>query len=148
MTTYCLNADVVNRLSNAGALYCVDDDRDGTLDASESLLIDDAIEAVSAEIDGYLTPIFETVPIVQSAGSLNRWLRDRCVDLACERLCGRKGKQVVASIAEPAARSREWLENVADKTMRVPGLTYPGDGFISERRLIGRPVVGNPRGCV
>lgn len=147
MTTYCLNQDVRDRLSEAGVLYCVDDDRDGVIDTDGSALIDDAIAAVSAEIDGYLTPVIEAVPVEQSSGNLNRWLRDRCVDLACERLCSRKGKKVVASISQTAARSRDWLEAVADKAMRVPGLVYPGDGFQTERRLIGRPVVGNPGGC-
>lgn len=147
MTTYCLRQDVIDRLSDTGILYCVDDDQDGALDSSEGELIDDAIEAVSAEIDGYLTPVIEVVPVVQSSGSLNRWLRDRCVDLACDRLAGRKGKKVVASIAGKAALSREWLELVAAKTMRVPGLTYPGDGYREERLKIGRPVVGNPGAC-
>ncbi len=147
MTTYCLNQDVLDRLSTAGALYCVDDGRDGAVDSDESALIDDAIAAVSAEIDGYLTPVIETVPIVQSSGSLNRWLRDRCVDLVCDRLVARKGRKVPRAIADAAARSRTWLEAVSDKLMRVPGLAYPGDGFTTERLNIGRPVVGNPGGC-
>lgn len=148
MTTYCLNQDVQNRLSDTGALYCVDDDRDGALDAGESAFIDDVIEAVSAEIDGYLTPVIETVPVVQSSNNLNRWLRDRCIDLACERLISRKGRKVPSAIAGPALRSRDWLESVAAKIMRVPGLTYPGDGFVTERLNIGRPVVGNPGGVL
>lgn len=146
MTTYCENQDVINRLSSVGALYCVDDDNDGTLNATETALITDAVESVSAVIDGYLTPVIETVPISQTSGSLNRWLRDRCVDLACERLCSRKGKAVVKSIKEMADWARGELDKVQAKEMRVPGLVYPGDGFVSERRQIGRPVVANPYG--
>ena len=144
MTTYCLSQDVIDRLSNAGALYCADDDRDGTLDAAESDLIADAIEAVSAEIDGYLTPVIETVPIEQTAATLNRWLRDRCVDLACERIVARKGRKIPQSLGAAAVRAREWLDQVASKERRVPGLAYPGDGFREERMQIGRPVVGRP----
>jgi hypothetical protein len=52
----------------------------------------------------------------------------------------------VKSIKESADWAREQLEKVAAKEMRVPSLTYPGDGFIVERRNIGRPVVANPYG--
>jgi phage gp36-like protein len=107
-------------------------------------LMYDAVESVSAVIDGYLTTVIETVPIVQTSTTLNRWLRDRCVDLACERLCGRKGKSVVGSIRATADWARNELEKVQNKEMRVPGLTYPGDGFVNERHQIGRPVVANP----
>lgn len=144
MTTYCLTQDVIDRLSLVGCLYCCDDDNDGVLSPTEEELIDAVIASCSAEIDGSLTSVIESVPIQQSSGSLNRWLRDRCVDLACERLVGRKGRKVVATVKDAALRSREWLKMVADKEMRVPGLTYPGDGFSDERMRIGRPVVGRP----
>jgi len=144
MTVYCLNQDVIDRLSSVGILYCTDDDQSGTTGASETALITDAVESVSAVIDGYLTTVIETVPIVQTSTTLNRWLRDRCVDLACERLCGRKGKSVVGSIRATADWARNELEKVQNKEMRVPGLTYPGDGFVNERHQIGRPVVANP----
>lgn len=144
MTTYCLTQDVIDRLSLVGCLYCCDDDNDGVLSPDEEALIDDAISACSAEIDGSLTPVIESVPIQQTAANLNRWLRDRCVDLTCERLVGRKGRKVIAAVKDAATRSREWLKSVADKEMRVPGLAYPGDGFSNERMMIGRPVVGRP----
>lgn len=139
--SYCSAQDVIDRLSETGAMYCVNDDEDSSLDASESSLIDDSIEAVATEIDAALTPWVNTPR--SHAG--NSWLLHRCVDLAAARVVSRKGQGVPESLREEAERSRAWLDMVRTGQLRVPALTYPTDVNDLEQRRMGLPLAANPR---
>jgi phage gp36-like protein len=143
---YCTNADVVARLSGSGILYLVDEDNDGILDPAEDLLITAAINDASVEIDEALTPWFDN----PSQCSGNPWLNVRCVDLACERLCGRKGQTPPETISARAQYARERLDLVrrsrnAQDGLRVPGLVYPGDTDTERNRVVGKPLITKPR---
>lgn len=139
--SYCTADDVEDRLSAVGVSYLVDDNASESVDASEEGFIQSAIDAVATEIDGALGQFF-TSP--RTSGSGNEWLLHRCVDLAAERLCGRKGHKVPQSITDAATRSRDWLEEVRKGDRRVPGMTYPGDSDDLIRRTMGFPMVANP----
>ena len=137
---YCVVQDIIDRLSSTGLLVLVDDDNDATLDASESDYVQDAIDDISTEIDAALSTSFED----PSSLSGNVWIKVRAVDLACERICERKGATAPSSISAAAQRSRDMLDQVRMRELRVPNATYPGDGFEIERRKFGLPRAFNP----
>jgi phage gp36-like protein len=139
---YCVVQDIIDRLSSAGVLYLVDDDNDGVLDASESAYIQTAIDEIATEIDAALAPSFNT-PLTLDG---NVWVKVRAVDLACERLCERKGQNPTQSVTLAAERSRQMLDQVRMRELRVPNAVYPGDGFDIERRKFGLPLAFNPGG--
>lgn len=139
---YCVVQDIIDRLSSTGVLYLVDDDNDGTREASEEAYLQDAIDDISTEIDAALAPSFNTP---SSLGG-NIWIRARAVDLACERVCERKGQNPPTSVTAAANRSREMLDQVRRRELRVPNATYPTDGFEIERRRFGLPLAFNPGG--
>ena len=143
---YCTVNDVIARLSQSGVLYIVDDDNDGTLDTAEEAYIASAIADASVEIDEALTPWFDD----PSQCSGNPWLNVRCIDLACERLCGRKGQTPPETIVARAQYARERLDLVrrsrnAQDGLRVPGLIYPGDTDTERNRIVGKPLITKPR---
>lgn len=143
---YCEVQDVLDRLSQVGVLYQTDDDDDGSYSTSDADLIETCIAEAAVEIDAALAPWFDTPR--STAG--NAWLNVRCLDLASERLCERKGQTAPVSIAAAAERSRAWLELVrrgkeSDVGMRVPGLEYPGDSDTITAAEQGRPRVVNHR---
>lgn len=124
-------------------LYPLDDDNDQTYEAADTALIADIIEDIDAELEIALASSFTTPSDL--AG--NVWLKARAVDLCSERLLTRKGGNPPPSVAEQATRTREWLEMVRKREIRVPYATYPGDGFDTERRQMGLPRVVNPGGA-
>lgn len=143
---YCTNADVIARLSQAGILYMVDDDNDGILDAAEEVFITSAVSDASTEIDEALAPWFDD----PRACSGNAWLNVKCVDLACERVCGRKAQTPPSHVTEAARIAREKLDLVrrsrsAPDGLRVPGLVYPGDTDTVANWTYGKPLYTKPR---
>lgn len=135
--SYCTREDVVRQLSERGLAYLVDDDGDDSASGAELAALDAAVESAAAEIDLALLP-HVWLPLTTP----NAWLRDRAVDLACERLAQRKGQSVPASLAAAARRSRVWLEQVRTGQIRPPGLDYAGDAD-PRRRFAGLPRVLN-----
>lgn len=143
---YCTNADVTNRLSSIGILYLVDDDNDGVLDVSEDAYVTEAISYATTEIAESLAPWFDD----PFAVTTNAWITDRCVDLACERICGRKGQDPPAIILQAAQAAREKLEKArsgrhAPDGLRIPGLIYPGDTDTLKNQIYGKPIITTPR---
>lgn len=142
MSTYCTNAQVMDRLSNTGLLFLVDDDDDDTYDSSESDHVDDVIEESCAEIDSFLSQKFD-LPLSTSNASAD-WLRMASLNLVVERLFERKGGNIPSGIQIAAQRTRAYLERVREGTLRIPGMTYPEDEeSIQERREFGFPLVSN-----
>lgn len=145
VTTYAEYDDVLSRLSDGGILYVVDDDGDGTVSPYEKARVTDAIESAAGEINAALRPFF-TVPISQTSGSLNAWLKTRAVDLSLYYLCLRRGGAVPGSVQAQADLSRELLERVRKDELRVPELSYPAEAVTQEELdRIGLPVVANVR---
>ena len=143
---YCNNADVIARLSQTGILYLADDDNDSILDANEDAFVTSAINDASTEIDEALAPWFDD----PRSCSGNAWLNAKCVDLACERICGRKGQTPPQHVSEAARIAREKLDLVrrarsAPDGLRVPGLVYPGDTDTAANFAYGRPLFTKPR---
>lgn len=149
-TDYCSTQDVIDRLSENGVRYHADDDADGVVSTAESeAAIAPAIRMANAEIDEALCRWLNTVPIVQNESSLNAWLRERAIALAAEYVAARGGSNVPTSLTLAADRARASLVEVRLGPwdgIRVPGLTYPGDEYIEERRCVGVPRVANPDG--
>ena len=147
--SYCSRTDLRARLSEVGIVYVADSDADGEAANNElATTSDKCIEESDTEINAALTPHFPAsyLPI-----SGNDWLKYRAIDIAAERMAENGGGGVPASLVTAAQRSREWLELVRKGELRVPGLTYPVDGFLEERRKLGIPRSANPcckrRGC-
>lgn len=138
---FCSESDITDRLSATGLLYSVDDDNDGVLDASESAVVASVIADIDADIEMYLTPIFNDI----SSLAGNVWLKVRAVDMVCHRLLERKGQTPPESLIAANTRAYELLELVRTRKVRIPRAAYPGDGFIEENRAIGLPHVSNPR---
>lgn len=136
---YCSQADIESRLSSTGLLYPLDDDNDGTIEAADTAIIAEVIAEVDAEINMYLTTLFHAPASL--AG--NVWLKIRAVDLACLRLCERKGASPPDSILSAYERSIDLLERAMKKEVRIPGAVYPMDSF-EDRRRVGLPMASNP----
>lgn len=142
ITNYCTRAQLESRLGDTGVLYVADDNQDGI--ASEAELVaalDAAIVSAGAEIDAALDQHLATVPLSQDDGSLNRWLRDRCLTLSTCYCYWRRSADLSDALQAELEQAREWLDMVRKGTLRVPGLAYPIDSFETERRQVGRPCV-------
>lgn len=140
--SYCTRADIRARLSELGEVHVADDDGDQEVGTSEvTSAVTSAIDYATAEIDAALTPWFNSPFSITPA---NDWLKFRAVDIACERLAGRRGDEIPPSLALAADRSRADLEKVRTGDFRVPGLNYPADGFRTERQQMGVPRAWNP----
>jgi phage gp36-like protein len=143
--TYCLEADVTDRLRQSGVDYLADDDLDESIDSDETAAsLTKAVAAAAGEIDTALQKFF-VVPLSQSENNLNRRLRSVAVDLAAEWMAGRGGGDVGDALSGAAQRAREFLADVATGAARVPGLAYPGDSDSDRIRRLGRPRARTPR---
>lgn len=155
--SYCSIEDVIARVGAVGVINLGDEVGDSDNSSSEEssssvivseenlALVESSIEEAATEIDAALTPWLNDVTTAYG----NQWLRYKCIDLAAEILCGRKGQPVPESFADAAERARQKIELVRrGKTsangIRVPGLVYPGDGDTTTRQVIGTPIVANP----
>lgn len=149
-TDYCSTQDVTNRLSENGVRYHADDDNDGVVSDDESTAaIAPAIRMANAEIDEALCRWLNSVPLSQNEDSRNSWLRERAIALSAEYVAARGGASVPTSLTQAADRARASLVEVRLGPwdgIRVPGLSYPGDEFIEEKRCVGVPRVANPDG--
>jgi len=141
---YCAENDIIDRLSLTGLMYLLNDDDDSSYESPDSALVEGAISDASDEIDVYVARWFDN-PRLNLFN--NSWLKGRCVDIACERLCERKGQNVPTSLLNAVGRTREWLQAVAVGELRIPQAVYPTDATnIEDRREFGLPRVSNPRG--
>lgn len=142
MAEYCSSQDVQNRLTEAGVIYAADRDGDGAVSPGElaahvTSAIQYAGNLVDAALAAYLLP-------GNARGQGNAWLRDRCIDLACARVCSNGGDEVPKRIAAAARSAQKWLDEVRDGDTRVPGLSIPPP-YNSDRRTRGLPRAVNPR---
>lgn len=137
---YCTEQDIIDRLSATGLLYPLDDDGDASYEAADSAIIADIIDEVTAEIDAYIQGLFTDTSALHG----NVWLKVRAVDLACERLCQRKGANPPDSIVYCSERALELLDKVRLRELRIPNATYPYDAMDTLKRRAGRPRVFNP----
>ena len=140
MAGYCTEADIITRLSTGSLLYLLDDDNDGSYESADTAIVDQFIEDASGDIDICLQTSFPTPRLLIG----NWWLKRAAVDLVSQRLFERKGNGVPTSIMDAADRIREQLDAIRDRRLRVPGATYPMDGFTNERRALGLPHITNP----
>ena len=139
--SYCTQAQIQARISLAGVEYVADDDGDGVAGTTEKTnSLGTAITAADVEIDEALTPHGFSLPLSAS----DSWLTVQAINLAAEHACERSGGGVPASLAAAAQRSRDKLNQVRLGEIRVPGLTYPLDGYQEERRRLGVPRAANP----
>lgn len=137
---YCQRKDLIDRLGETGVLFVSDDNADGVASVAEmTASLDAAIVAAAVEIDACLAPHL-LLPLEID----NAWLRHRAIDLAVEHLAQRKGGSVPDSLIVAATRTRKWLDLVRGGELRVPGLEYPSDRFLDERRSAGLPRLCNP----
>lgn len=138
---YATADQVIDRIGDEGARLLVDRDGSGAISSAELAHITTECGEASRFIDAHLATYF-SVPLTGSAAN-NQTLNDWCIWLVIESLAAR-----LTAVPLPwqvkAQMVRDNLERVRTGQLRVPGLTYPGDGFTTERRAIGRPVVANP----
>ena len=137
---YCTEQDIIDRLSAVGLLYPLDDDGDASYESADSAIVANVIEEVTAEIDAYIQGLFADTLALHG----NVWLKVRAVDLACERICQRKGSNPPDSIVYSAEKAMESLEKVRVRELRIPNATYPYDAMDSTKRRAGYPRVFNP----
>lgn len=136
---YATAQQLIDRIGEGAAILLVDDDDSGELSTAETALITRYCEEASRVIDRSLQS-YVTVPVT---GAVPDSLEDWCLAIAAEQLYSRHG-EVPSAVKAMADFARKDLERVASGEMRVDGLTYPGDGFTTERYGMGRPVVANP----
>lgn len=118
--TYATVASVEKRLTTHGRLAAVDvDDHDGSEDAGETEYIEESVEYANQMIDESLLPHVGITPRPR-----NRWLADRCVDLAAYRVQTLGGREADTSIADDYERALAKLEAVFRGDLKVPGLDY------------------------
>lgn len=140
MAGYCADTDIINRLSTDAVLYLCNDDNSGTYDSATQAYVNQFIEDCSSEIDICLQASFN----VPRALIGNTFLLRICVDLVCERMFERKGQMCPESMKDAAVRAKTYLDLIRDRRLRLPNVTYPGDGFVVQNRQKGLPRVANP----
>lgn len=118
---YCTPGDLEIRLTPVGYLLVADRDRDGSVDADELEAVQEAIDAVSLEIDEALQGV-TNVDDARASGSVR--LRVLCVDMAIERLTTVGGGNVSDTVYVNAKRARDELNRVKRRESTVPGLRY------------------------
>ncbi len=134
--SFCEVQDIIDRLSATGILYAVDDDNDGTREASEEAYLQDAIDfAESTEINPTLLTITETPSIYEGNDTLKWWT----VDIASERVAQRKGQTAPESLTQAAQRARDFLTLFREGKYMIPGIKPPAVQRDIEFRNLGRP---------
>lgn len=138
-TEYCLSADVRKRLTEVGFLFTTDANRDQWGSPAEiAAVIDTSIVYAGNVIDGNLC---EQINPTTARGQANAWLKDRCIDLACQRVVSTGGQEMPKTLQEAYDFSIDELERVR-LGARIPNYIYPTPAnapFI--KRL---PMVVNP----
>lgn len=118
--TYCSEADIQALLSSDGMIGRVDDDNDGTVDATpEQLYLDKAISWATSRINFYCLPLYTAASLADS-WVVNEW----CVILACHWLSSRRGNPPPGSFKDLAEQAIKDLELVAAGRFQVPEAGY------------------------
>jgi hypothetical protein len=142
---YCTTQDVINRLSQAGVLYAADPTGQGTInDAIVQTILTNGLVEAGRQIDRALQPTWiGSLPLTQDDQSLNPHLRGWAVKLASLYVATNAGHGVPQALKDDYSEARADLDRVQTKKLRIPGLVYPGDGWMALRRGQGRPRVAN-----
>lgn len=138
MAEYLLEADLTNRLTDAGVKFVADRNRDSTIDAGETAaFVTTAIQYAGNIIDGYLC---EQITPALARGAGNGWLRDRAVDIAAWRAASHGGRQVPKSLVDAYMAAIAELERIHSGG-RIPSFNYPGP--VNARFTTKTPKVAN-----
>lgn len=142
MSEYITSTDVQNRLTVNGYRFAADRDEDGTVSAAEeAAYVTTAIQYAGELIDGALSKFMDP-DVARAAG--NRWLKDRCIDIAAVMALENGGREVPDVMQRRHDFSLEQLEQVRDGFIKVPRLTYSRP-YDSEARTTAKPQVRNFR---
>lgn len=116
---YCTEAEIVRFLSSNAVTDFADNDADGTADTG---VVDDCINQATQEIDLYATQRYDQTGLATST-IINRW----AVVMASMFLCHRRGNVVPDSIATEWERIQERLQQIAQGTLQLPGVSLRAD---------------------
>lgn len=144
MAEYCTQADIQNRLTEAGLRFVADRDRSGTISTAEATAyITSAIEYAGGIIDHALCERLAPASArAQATAGTCTWLRDRAIDIAAFRAAGHGGRDVPETLRQAYDLAEKLLYDARVNRRAIPGLVEdrPANG----RSTIG-PRVVNPR---
>lgn len=145
-THYCTRQDVIDRLTTAGVLRAADPTGHGTVsDPAVLAAVDRGLDEAGRKIDLALQPTWQaSLPVAQDDASLNTYLRGWAIKIACWHVATNGGKGIPQQVKDEYKEATDELKRLVDKGGRVPGLVYPGDGYLHLRYGMGRPRVANP----
>lgn len=113
--TYCVQADIEAIIGAASVLATCDDDRSGSLSATEQTYVTSAIERAAVEMNSALENQY-----VISELSGNDWCKWCNAYLACWYLFSRRSNPVPTSVQEAIADYREKLSESRWGRFQVP----------------------------
>lgn len=113
MSAYCTRSEVENIWSEAGVMRRTDDDPEGVLDSSEVTAV---IQQASSRIDMFLARRYSTAEI-----SGSDWVTWCCAYLSACLLSKRRGNPCPESIGAECTQYLEWLKEIRDGVMDLPG---------------------------
>jgi hypothetical protein len=115
--TYCTRTQVERLLSTLGVAERLDHNADGVVEASEALLMDDAIAMATETCNFYLYGKYAPARLSQS-NLVNRW----ATAFAALELCLTRGGVVPEALQERVEKYQEWLELVAEGKRFLPNV--------------------------
>lgn len=121
--TYCVQADIENRLSASGVDLRIDDVPPDTLG--------DVIDDASAEVESHCLLKYGADQLAAS-----RWIKHKCADIATYLLCERRGNPAPPGIANKFERAMAQLEKVQEGKLKISD--------VAQRRT-AVPMVSNMR---
>lgn len=119
MSAYCSQDDVEEVLSEAGVLLRTDDDPEGVEDASKVTAV---IEAASSRIDMFLLRRYSASSLQSSI-----WVKWCCAYLSACLLSKRRGNPCPESIGFECQQYVDWLKEIRDGLMDLPGVAPSSD---------------------
>lgn len=119
MSAYCSLSDVQNVLSEDGVMRRTDDDPEDVLDSGEVTAV---IQTASSRIDMFLLQRYDT-----SALNSNDWVKWCCAYLSSCLLSKRRGNPCPESIAAECQQYIDWLKEIRDGVMNLPGAAPAND---------------------
>lgn len=139
---YISTTQMQSRLTPHGIVWVADHDASGTgvtPDEEEAYVVP-AIQFAGAIVDSYIQG---RVNPIEARASQNQWLMDRCLDLAVCRALEIGGRNAPESIVRREEQTLDWLKEVQNGSMTIPGYTYPA--AVGGSRDMRGPQAFNPR---
>lgn len=132
MSAYCTQTEVENIWSEEGVINRTDDSPEGVLDSSEVTAV---IEQASSRIDMFLSRRYSTAALGSSD-----WVTWCCAYLSACLLSKRRGNPCPESIGAECQKYLEWLAEVRDGVMDLPGVSPEQDTLpaVSNMTVDGR----------